>query len=128
MNNHTAASALQRGNDYGESSIAFDSEMGRPSAAWGRTKLVGALASLASPALWWLNWHTVMTQGHYSIKLTILAPLCLFGGLLMALRPEWSGPWQTDASAARKITTIGLLALVIAVSGVDFYFLAHYRA
>ena len=70
---------------------------------------------------WWYNWHLARTQGEFYIKLCILGPLGIFGGLLMLVRPDWAGPWRSDSPRGQKISMIAVLSLMAIFSGIDMY-------
>jgi hypothetical protein len=74
---------------------------------------------------WWYNWHLATTSGEFYVKLIIIGPLGLFGGLLMFLRPEWAGPLRPDSTQAHKFALFALIGLICIVSGIDFYRLDH---
>lgn len=78
-------------------------------------------------AAWWYNWHSLKTAGEYSIKLTLLGPLGLFGGILFLWRPEWTGPIRNSSTRAHKTALAVVIALVALTAAVDFYFLQHYQ-
>jgi hypothetical protein len=84
---------------------------------------VGAVFIAIGLAGWWYNWHLRSTEGHFYIKLTLLGPMGLFGGLLMMLRPEWTGPITPQSTREHKIALGALIALVAICAGVDFYLL-----
>lgn len=94
-------------------------------AAW--RWMPGIIAMAVGVAGWWYNWHLAETEGHFYIKLCLLGPLGVFGGLLMFVRPEYAGPWRSDAPVAQKASVIGVMAAMVAFSGVDFYRLKTYE-
>jgi hypothetical protein len=88
-----------------------------------RLRLFGLLMIVAGIAGWWYNHHLAATAGKFYIRLTVLGPLGLFGGLLMLLRPEWAGPWRADSTQGKKAAMIAVIGLMAVGSGIDFYFL-----
>ena len=94
---------------------------------YSRLRIGGAVFILIGLVGWWYNWHTVMTEGYFNIKLTILGPLGLFGGLLMMVRPEFAGPLRPDSPKAHKMSMFVLIGLMAVVAGIDFYLLSHYH-
>jgi hypothetical protein len=78
---------------------------------------------LVGIAGWWYNAHLAATTGQFWIKLCILGPLGVFGGLVMLLRPDWAGPWRKDSTPAHKAALITVIALVAVTSGMTFYLL-----
>ncbi len=85
-----------------------------------RGRLFGVLMIIVGLAGWWCNWHLAKTEGHFYIKLCILGPLGLFGGLLVMVRPDWMGPLGKGATRAHKTAVIGLIAVIAVVSGIDY--------
>src|SRR5262249_8929589 len=77
-----------------------------------RVRLFGLAAMVIGAAGWWYNWHLAETQGHFYIKLCILGPLGIFGGLLMLARPEWAGPIRSDSTRAHKFALGAVLGLM----------------
>ena len=69
---------------------------------------------------WWYN-ASLAADGQFSLKLCILGPLGVFGGLLMLVRPDWAGPLRKDSSPAHKAALVGLIVLMAAGSGITFY-------
>src|ERR1700730_461706 len=51
-------------------------------------RLFGMLMIAIGVGGWWYNWHLAATEGQFYIKLSLLGPLGIFGGLLMLLRPD----------------------------------------
>lgn len=74
---------------------------------------------------WWYNWHLANTAGYFYIKLCLLAPLGIFGGFVVLLRPEWAGPWRNDATKGHKIALISVIGAMVVFSGIDMYRLKH---
>lgn len=71
----------------------------------------------------WYNWYLATNEGEFSTKLCVFTPLALVGGLLMALRPEWAGPWQADSTPAHKRALIAVVAFMALGSGLEFFWL-----
>jgi hypothetical protein len=99
----------------------------RPLPTAGRTSLpariFGCAMILVGIAGWWYNAHLAATTGQFSIKLCLLGPLGVFGGLVMLLRPDWAGPWRKDSTPAHKAALIAVISLVAITSGITFYLL-----
>jgi hypothetical protein len=94
-----------------------------PASAWP-ARLFGLAMIVAGIAGWFYNRHLAATAGEFYIRLCIFTPLGIFGGLLMLLRPEWSGPLRKDSPRAQKTTVWTIVALMVVVSGADFYWLS----
>ncbi len=96
--------------------------------SFSRAKLFGLLMIAIGLGGWWLNWHLADTEGHFYIKLCILGPLGIFGGLLMLFRPEWAGPLRKDSQPAHKAALATVVGLMLVTSGIDFYRLLHHHS
>jgi len=83
-----------------------------------RARLFGAAAILLAGLGWWYNWHLATTKGEFSIKLCIFVSLGLSGGLLMLVRPEWSGPWRKDSPQGQKMALCVVVAFMAVGSGI----------
>jgi hypothetical protein len=92
-----------------------------------RTRIGGVLAILGGVGVWWYNWHHLMTTGTFYIKMTLIGPLALAGGVLMMFRPEWTGPLRKDSTRAHKTALISVIVFMAVGAGIDFYLLDHYR-
>src|SRR4029453_3669547 len=68
-----------------------------------RARLFGLAMIAIGIGGWWYNWHLAAAGGQFYIKLCLLGPLGLAGGILMLTRPEWAGPLRSDSSRAHKI-------------------------
>src|SRR5215470_9644252 len=66
-------------------------------------RFIGLLMIAIGLGGWWYNWHLAATEGQFYIKLCLLGPLGLAGGILMLVRPEWAGPLRSDSTRAHKI-------------------------
>lgn len=92
-----------------------------------RTRVIAGAMVLAGIAGWMYNWHLERVEGHFYIKLCVFAPLAVFGGIMMMIRPQWAGPWRTDSSRGHKVALLLLIATMAIVSGADMYALLHGR-
>lgn len=89
-----------------------------------RVRLFAALGIAIGIAAVWFNWHVRTTDGYFYIKLTILGPLGVFGGLLMLFRPQWTGPIRPDSTREHKIA-LGLLIALSAIGAFTDFWLLH---
>ena len=76
---------------------------------------------LVGLAGWWYNWYLAATEGYFRIKLCVLAPLGVFGGLLFLIRPDYAGPIRPNSSRAHKFALAMVVAAMAIFSGIDFY-------
>jgi hypothetical protein len=90
-------------------------------------RLFGVAMIAAGIGGWWYNSLLAATAGEFYIKLCIFGPLGVFGGLLIAARPDWIGPVNKNSSQAQKTALFAVIGLMAIFSGVDFYRLTHSR-
>lgn len=93
-----------------------------PSFSW-RARSIGLAVMAIGVAGWWYNWHLAETAGYFYIKLCLLGPLALGGGLLMLARPDWVGPLRSDSTQAHRFALFSLIGFMAAASGTDMYLL-----
>jgi len=84
-------------------------------------RLFGLAMMIAGIAGWYYNRHLAATEGAFYIRLCVFAPLGVFGGLLILLRPDWIGPIRKDSSRAQKTSLCAVLGLMAVFSGLDMY-------
>jgi hypothetical protein len=92
-----------------------------------RTSLLGLAMIAMGAGGWWYNWHLAANTGEFYIKLCVLGPLGILGGILMMLRPDWAGPIRSDSTRAHKTALAAVLGLMVVASGIDFYLLKSGR-
>ena len=91
-------------------------------------RFIGLLMIAIGLGGWWYNWHLAATEGQFYIKLCLLGPLGLAGGILMLVRPEWAGPLRSDSTRAHKIALSAVVGFMAVASGIDLYLLKHNRS
>jgi len=92
-----------------------------------RSRLTAIVLMLVGAGSWWFVWHQLVTEGSYSLRLSLLGPFGLFGGLFLLIRPQWSGPWRNDTPTAQKVGTVLLMAAILAALGINYYLMQNYR-
>jgi hypothetical protein len=93
-----------------------------------RSRIFGALAIPAGFAAAWYNWHLAQTEGQFYIKLCIFAPLAVFGGILMMVRPDLAGRLRSDSPTSHKAALGVVIGLVAVFSGINLYALKNVGA
>src|SRR5436305_9003929 len=89
------------------------SRCGRPDGRnFTAARMFGAAMVVAGIAGFLYNRHLAATSHEFYIKLCVFAPLAVFGGLLMAIRPEWAGPYRPDSSRNQKIALFSVIGLM----------------
>jgi hypothetical protein len=84
-------------------------------------RLFGLAMILAGIGGWFYNHHLAATEGEFYVRLCVFSPLGVLGGLLMLLRPEWSGPPKKDSPRAQKVSLFAILGIMTVFSGLDLY-------
>ena len=110
--------------DYQRLAATYRSSL-RPSL---RSRLTAIVFILAGAGVWWYVWHQLLTEGGYSLRLSLAGPFGVFGGLFLLIRPEWSGPWRTDTPTTQKVGTIVMMTVILAALGINYYLMQNYRA
>ena len=77
-----------------------------------RVRLFALVIILVSAFLIYQNWHQLMSDGRYSMKLAAFAPVGIVGGLFLLLFPTKVGKPETtkDKIIALLVFGVGLLA------------------
>lgn len=96
----------------------------RPTA---RSRLTALAFILTGAGCWWYVWHQLLTEGSYDLRASIVAPVGVFGGLLMLFWPQFCGPWREDGPEGQKISNIVTVALMLSAYAVNNYLMQHYR-
>jgi hypothetical protein len=77
-----------------------------------KVRLFALAIILVSAFLIYQNWHELMSEGRYSMKLAAFAPVGVVGGLFLMLFPAKVGKPETtkDKIIALLVFAVGLLA------------------
>jgi hypothetical protein len=77
-----------------------------------KVRLFALVIILVSAFLIYQNWHQLMSDGRYSMKLAAFAPVGIVGGLFLLLFPTKVGKPETtkDKIIALLLFGVGLLA------------------
>jgi hypothetical protein len=94
-----------------------------PARNYTPARLFGILMIAAGFAGWWYNRHLAATQGQFYIKLCVFVPLAIFGGLLMAVRPDLAGPLRPGSTRPQKAALFTIIGLMAVLSGMEFFHL-----
>lgn len=80
-----------------------------------KARIFALVLILVSIGLVYYNWHQLLTQGRYSLKLAAFGPLLIIGGVYLLLFPSRGGkPTNTKEKViALTVFVIGLLAGLI---------------
>lgn len=62
-----------------------------------KARLLGLVIIAIFAGLLYYDWHMLRQEGQYYMKLAVLAPLGIIGGIFVLLFPTKAGPPQTGA-------------------------------
>lgn len=93
----------------------------------GRARMFGALLVVLGAAAVAFDWHMVMTEGKFYMKLDLFGFFSFFGGILMMVFPEASGPVRPDTPTKHKVALVSTIAVAAALGGVNLYLMSNYR-
>ena len=99
-----------------------------PASGTTLARLFGLVMIAIGVAAWWYNWHLATTEGRFYMKLTLMGPLGVFGGLLQLVRPDWTGGLRGAVTKSHKTALFSVMALVAAASGFDMYRLNGFQS
>lgn len=89
----------------------------RLAAAGGLVLIAGLMA---------YDWHDLIHNGQYHVKLSGAGPIVVLGCLLLLAVPDMAGPPQ-PGDTRYKFIAIALVALGLALGGLNVYLLDHYH-
>lgn len=92
-----------------------------------KARLLGLLCLAMGIGAFWYEWHQLTTGGRVSVKLGLLGPLGLFGGLLTMAYPEALGPLRPDSPQDQKRATYATMAVMVVAWILNAYFMETYR-
>ncbi len=77
-----------------------------------KSRLFAVVIILLFAGLMYVNWHQLISEGSYSMKLAAFGPVGVVGGLFLLLFPEKGGKPETvkDKVIAMVVFGIGLIA------------------
>jgi hypothetical protein len=83
-----------------------------------KARLFGVLLILVFAGLSYYNWHQLMNEGSYSLKLAAFGPVGVVGGLFVLLFPTKAGKPETTSD---KILVLLVLGVGMAAGLVNWY-------
>jgi hypothetical protein len=83
-----------------------------------KTRIFALLLILVSIGLVYYNWHQLLREGTYSMKLAAFGPVVGVGGLYMLLFPSMAGKPTT---AKEKIIVLIVLVIGMAAGLINWY-------
>ena len=83
-----------------------------------KSRLGGVLVIAISAALMWWNWHVLLTERQYYIKLAVFGPIGIIGGFFLILFPQRSGkPKDTK----ERVVSLGVLGVGVIAGLLNWY-------
>lgn len=83
-----------------------------------KMRIFALLLILVSAGLIYYNWHQLLQEHQYSMKLAAFAPLCVIGGLYLLIFPSNGG---RPTTAKEKILALIVFAVGLGAGLVNWY-------
>jgi hypothetical protein len=83
-----------------------------------KTRIFALILILVCGGLIYYNWHQVLTEGRYSMKLAAFGPVGVIGGVFLLLFPAMGGKPKTTKE---KVVALIVLLIGLAVGLVNWY-------
>lgn len=83
-----------------------------------RTRILALVLILLGIGLVYFNWHQLLKEGSYSMKMAAFGPLIGVGGLFLLLFPSMGGKPTT---AKEKIIVLAVLVVGLVAGLVNWY-------
>jgi CDP-diglyceride synthetase len=83
-----------------------------------KARIFGLILIIVCVALVYYNWHQLLHEGSYSVKLAAFGPVGVVGGLFLLLFPAQGGKPTTTKE---KITVLLVFGLGLVVGLVNWY-------
>jgi hypothetical protein len=89
-------------------------------------RLFGLLMFVAFSGGVLYNWHLLINEGYYYLKLSGIAPFGVVGGLAIMISPSLAGPPSRMDKKSRAVVWI-LVLVSLALGGLNFYLMQNYH-
>ncbi len=83
-----------------------------------KARIFAVVLILVSIALIYYNWHQLIQEHQYSMKLAAFAPVCVIGGLYLLIFPAMAGKPTT---ARQKISVLLVFGLGLVAGLINWY-------
>ncbi|HKS29033.1 MAG TPA: hypothetical protein VJS44_14495 [Pyrinomonadaceae bacterium] len=83
-----------------------------------KARLLGLVIIAIFAGLLYYDWHMLRQEGQYYMKLAVLAPLGIIGGIFVLLFPTKAGPPQTGSD---KLVVFLVFLLGAAAGALNLY-------
>jgi len=91
-----------------------------------KARLLGLVLFTSFVAACAYNWHMLVTEGTYLLKLSVLGPFGAIGGLFMLFFPQLAEP--PARGDGRHLAMLALLMVIgFGLGGVNFHLMNQYR-
>ncbi len=91
-----------------------------------RARLVACVFILLGAGAFCLVWNEWAGFAAYRLRLCILGAACIPFGILLAICPQWGGPWGPDTPTAQKVGCAITVAVCVAVYAANDYLMKLY--
>ena len=83
-----------------------------------KVRIFAVVLILLFAGMTYYNWHQLMTEGKYSLKMAAFGPVGMVGGLFLLALPTKVGKPQTTSD---KLLVLGVLILGLLAGLVNWY-------
>jgi len=83
-----------------------------------KARLIALLIIVVSIGLIYYNWHQLLQEGRYSLKLAALGPVGIIGGLFLLIFPSMGGKPTTTK---QKIIVMAVFAIGLVAGLINWY-------
>jgi len=83
-----------------------------------KARLIALLIIVVSIGLIYYNWHQLLQEGRYSLKLAALGPVGIIGGLFLIIFPSMGGKPTTTK---QKVIVMAVFAIGLVAGLINWY-------
>ena len=83
-----------------------------------KARLIALLIIVVSIGLIYYNWHQLLREGRYSLKLAALGPVGIIGGLFLLIFPSMGGKPTTTK---QKVIVMAVFAIGLVAGLINWY-------
>ncbi len=83
-----------------------------------KARLIALLIIVVSIGLIYYNWHQLLQEGRYSLKLAALGPVGIIGGLFLLIFPSMGGKPTTTK---QKVIVMAVFAIGLVAGLINWY-------
>jgi len=83
-----------------------------------KARIFALVLILGSIGLVYYNWHRLLTEGRYSLKLAAFGPVLIIGGIYLLLFPSMGGKPKT---AKEKLIALAVFLIGVVAGLINWY-------